>query len=112
MNIFKKILFAISMIVCMTSCSDDNKIYDSVRVVVESSSNEQIILYGIPDYDSDIKISGQYETTFNTDADFVCIRAKCYDMNTSITIKVWVNGELKDEATGIKWVYTEYIPLK
>lgn len=114
-TIFYKILLVVFALLCITSCSDDDepKVTHTVIVEVKSNTNETIWVYGIgKSPDSEVEINGNYQCALNTNGHEVYVRAKCYDFNTTITIKVWVDGVLMQEATGIKWVCTEPIVLK
>lgn len=111
---FIRLFFICFVMIFISACSnDDEPDYHTVIVEVKSNTNETIWVYGIgKSPDSEVEINGNYQCALNTNGHEVYVRAKCYDFNTTITIKVWVDGVLMQEATGIKWVCTEPIVLK
>ena len=110
---YKKIsvclIFFLGLLLCH-SCSKDN-------VQIETNSDEPVRIYGIKDSrETGVVIKKNYDTTFelgNDDFshDGFSIEARCKDENTLITIKVWVNGILKSNVSGNKYLTTRHISL-
>lgn len=117
---YKKIsvclIFFLGLLLCQ-ACSKDDTNLNIIRVKVEANSDEPVRIYGIKGSgETGVVIKKNYETTFelgNDDYlyDGFSIEARCKDDNTLITIKVWVNGKLKSNVSGNKYLSTEYISL-
>lgn len=117
---YKKIsvclIFFLGLLLCH-SCSKDNPNLNIIHVQIETNSDEPVRIYGIKDSrETGVVIKKNYDTTFelgNDDFshDGFSIEARCKDDNTLITIKVWVNGILKSNVSGNKYLTTGYILL-
>ena len=107
----------LGLLLCQ-ACSKDDTNLNIICVKVETNSDEPVRIYGIKGSgESGVVIKKNYETTFelgNDDYlyDGFSIEARCKDGNTLITIKVWVNGKLKSNVSGNKYLSTEYISMK
>ena len=80
-----------------------------VRVQIETNSDEPVRIYGIKGSgETGVVIKKNYDNTFELENEGFSIEARCKDDNTLITIKVWVNGTLKVNISGNKYLTTEY----
>lgn len=107
-NVFKQlpvfVLLLLGLLICH-SCSKDGLNQRLVRVKVEVNSDEPVKLYGIKDSgENGIVIKRNFESAFKAEKEFFSIEARCKDENTLITIKVWVNGKLKKNVSGNKFL--------
>ena len=83
-----------------------------IRVQIEANSDEPIRVYGIKDSgETGIVIKRYFEKTYETESKVFSIDARCEDENTLITIKVWINGKLKIDKFGNKYLTTGDILL-
>lgn len=112
-NLFKLLILTVLVMVSLVSCSDETE-SNSIRVRVITNTDEPIKVYGIKSEDESVTITASHDFLFNTDKKYVYFDAECMDLDTEITIKVWVNNiYIKDaEQTGIKYVRTPNILLK
>lgn len=114
--VYKKIsvclIFLLGLLLCQACSKDDNTI---IRIKIETNSDEPVRIYGIKDSgERGIIIKRNFETTYelennNYSYGGLSIEARCKDENTLITIKVWVNGELRSNVYGNKYLDTGYI---
>lgn len=114
--VYKKIsvclIFLLGLLLCQACSKDDNTI---IRIKIETNSDEPVRIYGIKDSgERGIIIKRNFETTYelennNYSYGGFSIDARCKDENTLITIKVWVNGELRSNVYGNKYLGTGYI---
>ena len=115
-NLSALIIVFLSLFICQ-ACSKDTPDLSTIRVQVETNSDEPVRIYGIKDSrETGVVIKKNYDTTFelgNDDFshDGFSIEARCKDENTLITIKVWVNGILKSNVSGNKYLTTGHISL-
>ncbi len=88
------------------SCSKDNtQDLNLVRVQVETDSEESVRIYGIKDApEAGVVVQKSYEKNFQWDGQVFSIEARCEDQNTLISIKVWVNNQLKADVSGNQYV--------
>lgn len=99
------------------ACSKDNPDLNIIHVQIEANSDEPVRIYGIKNSgETGVVIKKNYDTTFELGKDELLydgfsIEARCKDGNTLITIKVWVNGKLKSNVSGNKYLTTGYISL-
>lgn len=117
--VYKKIsvclIFFLGLLLCQ-ACKDNSN-SNIIRVQIETNSDEPVRIYGIKNSgETGLVIKKNYETTFelgNDDYSYdgVSIDARCKDGNTLITIKVWVNGKLRSNVSGNKYLTTGYISL-
>ena len=99
-------IFFLVILTCY-ACSKDTPSVNRVRVEVEANSDEPVRIYGTNSgSENGIIIRKHYDTSFVTDAVVFSIDARCKDENTLIRIKVWVNGRLKVQKDGNKYVTT------
>lgn len=112
---YKKIsvclIFVLGLLLCH-ACSKDNPNLNIIRVQVETNSDEPVRIYGIKDSgETGVVIKKNYDNTFELENEGFSIEARCKNDNTLITIKVWVNGKLKSNVSGNKYLTTGYISL-
>lgn len=97
-------IFLLGILLC-NACSKDNSDLNIIHVKVEANSDEPIRIYGVKDSgETGIVIKRTYETRYKSKYRDFSINAICKDGNTLITIKVWVNGKLKKNISGNKYV--------
>ncbi len=114
-TLFAYIVIFLVLLTC-NACSNDSP-NNIIRVQVEANTDEPVRIYGIKGSgETGVVIKKNYETTFelgNDDYlyDGFSIDARCKDGNTLITIKVWVNGKLKSNVSGNKYLTSGYISL-
>lgn len=112
MKLKKLPVFTLSLLclfVCF-ACSKDTPTLNDVRVHVEANTNEPVRIYGIKDSpESGLVIRNSYDKSFKAENEGLSIEARCNDGNTLITIKVWVNGKLKADVSGNKYLTSGYI---
>lgn len=118
--IYKKIsvclIFFLGLLLC-SACSKEDSDLNIIHVKIETNSDEPVRIYGIKNSgESGVVIKKHYETTFELGKDDfsyngLSIEARCKDGNTLITIKVWVNGKLKSNVSGNKYLTSGYISL-
>lgn len=111
----KKIpVFTLSLLclfVCF-ACSKNTPTLNDVRVHVEANTDEPVRIYGIKDFpESGLVIRNSYDKNFKAENEGLSIEARCKDENTKIMIKVWVNGKLKADVSGNKYLTSGYIKL-
>lgn len=95
------------------ACSKDTPNLGNVRVQVEANSDEPVRIYGTKDGgETGVVIKRNYDSTFKLDGDGFTIEARCNDDKTLIKINVWVNGKLKKNVSGNKFVTSGYISLR
>ena len=105
------IIILLGLFICQ-ACSKDTPSPSTVRVQIEANSDEPVRIYGIKDGgETGIVIKRSYGKTFKLEGDGFSIDARCKDENTLITIKVWVNGKLKRNVSGNKYLSSGYISL-
>lgn len=98
------VLLLLGLLICH-SCSKDGLNQRLVRVKIETNSDEPVRIYGIKDSgENGIVIKRNFESAFKAEKEFFSIEARCKDENTLITIKVWVNGKLKKNVSGNKFL--------
>lgn len=112
---YKKIsvclILLFSLLLCH-ACSKDDSNLNIIRVQIEANSDEPIRVYGIKDSgETGIVIKRYFEKTYETESKVFSIDARCEDENTLITIKVWINGKLKIDKFGNKYLTTGDILL-
>ncbi|WP_302788225.1 hypothetical protein [Phocaeicola coprophilus] len=113
-NLSALIIIFFGLFMCQ-ACSKDTPNLNTIRVQVETNSDEPVRIYGLKGGgETGIVIKKNYEETFelgNDDYlhDGFSIETRCKDGNTLITIKVWVNGKLKSNVSGNKYITTGYI---
>ena len=110
---YKKIsvclIFLFGLLLCQ-ACSKDDPNLNIVRVQIETNSDESVRIYGIKDSgETGVVIKKNYDNTFELENEGFSIEARCKDDHTLITIKVWVNGTLKADVSGNKYLTTGYI---
>lgn len=105
------IIMLFGLFICH-ACTKDTPNLNMVRVQVEANSDEPVRIYGIKDSgESGVVIKKNYDNTFEIENDGFSIDARCKDENTLITIKVWINGKLRINISGNKYLTSGYIPL-
>lgn len=105
------IIMLFGLFICH-ACTKDTPNLNMVRVQVEANSDEPVRIYGIKDSgESGVVIKKNYDNTFEIENEGFSIDARCKDENTLITIKVWINGKLRINISGNKYLTSEYIPL-
>lgn len=110
-NLSALIIIFLGLFICH-ACSKDTPNLNIIRVQVETNSDEPVRIYGTKDGgETGVVIKKNYEKTFELGNDGFSIEARCKDGNTLITIKVWVNGKLKSNVSGNKYVTSGYISL-
>lgn len=112
---YKKIsvclILLFSLLLC-NACSKDDSNLNIIRVQIEANSDEPIRVYGIKDSgETGIVIKRNFDKTYETESKAFSIDARCKDENTLITIKVWINGKLKIDKFGNKYLTTGDILL-
>lgn len=112
---YKKIsvclILLFSLLLC-NACSKDDSNLNIIRVQIEANSDEPIRVYGIKDSgETGIVIKRNFDKTYETESKAFSIDARCKDENTLITIKVWINGKLKIDRFGNKYLTTGDILL-
>lgn len=114
-HISMKINVLIILVSCLfmcNACSKDPLGMNIVHIQIKSNSDEPIRVYGTNDGgETGVVIKRNYESTFKSDSDGISIDVRCKDENTLITIKVWVNGKLKSNVSGNKYLSSGYIGL-
>ncbi len=111
---FKKssviILSLLCLLVCY-ACSDDTPEVYKVRVHIEANTNEPVRIYGLKDSSPEkgLVIRSSYNKIYKTEDNGLSIEARCNDESTLINIKVWVNGKLKADVSGNKYLTSGYI---
>ena len=101
-NLSALIIFFLGLFICQ-ACSKDTPNLSTIRVQVETNSDEPVRIYGTEDGgETGIVIKNSYDKTFELEGD---------DENTLIKINVWVNGKLKKNVSGNKYVTSGYISL-
>lgn len=112
---YKKISVCLILLFCLLlchACSKDDSNLNIIRVQIEANSDEPIRVYGVKESgETGIVIKRYYEKTFETVSKVFSIDARCKDENTLITIKVWINGKLKINRSGNKYITTGDILL-
>lgn len=112
---YKKISVCLILLFCLLlchACSKDDSNLNIIRVQIEANSDEPIRVYGVKESgEIGIVIKRYYEKTFETESKVFSIDARCKDENTLITIKVWINGKLKINRSGNKYITTGDILL-
>lgn len=112
---YKKISVCLILLFCLLlchACSKDDSNLNIIRVQIEANSDEPIRVYGVKESgETGIVIKRYYEKTFETESKVFSIYARCKDENTLITIKVWINGKLKINRSGNKYITTGDILL-
>lgn len=112
---YKKISVCLILLFCLLlchACSKDDSNLNIIRVQIEANSDEPIRVYGVKESgETGIVINRYYEKTFETESKVFSIDARCKDENTLITIKVWINGKLKINRSGNKYITTGDILL-
>lgn len=112
---YKKISVCLILLFCLLlchACSKDDSNLNIIRVQIEANSDEPIRVYGVKESgETGIVIKRYYEKTFETESKVFSIDARCKDENTLITIKVWINGKLKINRSGNKYITTGDILL-
>ncbi len=94
-------------------CSDKKKDVNDVRFTIEANTDQPVRIYSPTDQsERGTVIRSHYESSFKTDTEVFSIKARCDDETTLITIRVWVNGKLKQEVSGNKYLTTGDIWLK
>lgn len=110
-NLSALIIVFLCLFMCQ-ACSKDTPNSNTVRVQVETNSDEPVRIYGTKDGgETGVVIKNNYDKTFELEGEGFGIDARCKDGNTLITIKVWVNGKLKKNVSGNKFVTSGYISL-
>lgn len=110
-NLSALIIVFLCLFMCQ-ACSKDTPNLNTVRVQVETNSDEPVRIYGTKDGgETGVVIKNSYDKTFESEGDGFSIDARCKDGNTLITIKVWVNGKLKKNVSGNKFVTSGYVSL-
>lgn len=105
------IIILLGLFICQ-ACSKDTPSPSTVRVQIEANSDEPVRIYGIKDSgETGVVIKKNYDNTFKSDKRSFSIDARCEDDNTLITIKVWVNGKLKKNVSGNKYLTSGDITL-
>lgn len=112
---YKKISVCLILLFCLLlchACSKDDSNLNIIRVQIEANSDEPIRVYGVKESgETGIVIKRYYEKTFETESKVFSIDARCKDENTLIIIKVWINGKLKINRSGNKYITTGDILL-
>lgn len=94
-------------------CSDKKKEVNDVRFTIEANTDQPVRIYSPTDQsEMGTVIRSHYESSFRTDVTLFSIQARCDDETTLITIRVWINGKLKHEVSGNKYLTTGDIWLK
>lgn len=110
-NLSALIIVFLSLFICQ-ACSKDTPDLSTIRVQVETNSDEPVRIYGTKDGgETGIVIKNNYDKTFELEGDGFSIEARCQDQNTLIKINIWVNGKLKKNISGNKYVTSGYISL-
>lgn len=110
-NILVYLIIFVGLLLCQ-ACSKDNPDLNIIRVKIETNSDEPVRIYGIKDSgENGIVIKKNHNCTFELENKIFSIEARCKDENTLITIKVWVNGILKSNVSGNKYLTTGDISL-
>lgn len=105
------ILSLLCLFLCY-ACSKDTPNLNDVRVHVEANTNEPIRIYGIKNSsETGLVIRSNYDTSYKVENKIFSIEARCNDKNTLINIKVWVNGKLKADVSGNKYLTSGSILL-
>lgn len=100
-----------SLLLCH-ACSKDDSNLNIIRVQIEANSDEPIRVYGIKGSgETGVVIKRNFDKTYETESKVFSIDARCKDENTLITIKVWINGKLKINRSGNKYITTGDILL-
>lgn len=104
------ILSLLCLLVCY-ACSDDTPESYKVRVHIEANTNEPVRIYGLKDSSPErgLVIRSSYDKIYKTEDNGLSIEARCNDESTLINIKVWVNGKLKADVSGNKYLTSGYI---
>lgn len=94
-------------------CSDKKEVVNDVRFTIEANTDQPVRIYSPTDRsETGTVIRSHYESSFKTDTEVFSIEARCDDETTLITIRVWVNGKLKQEVSGNRHLTTGDIWLK
>lgn len=93
-------------------CSDKKEVVNDVRFTIEANIDQPVRIYSPTDKgETGTVIRKSYESSFKTGPTVFGIEARCDDETTLITIRVWVNGKLKREVSGNKYLTTGEIRL-
>ena len=93
-------------------CSDKKEVVNDVRFTIEANTDQPVRIYSPTDKgETGTVIRKSYESSFKTGPTVFGIEASCDDETTLITIRVWVNGKLKREVSGNKYLTTGEIRL-
>lgn len=93
-------------------CSDKKEVVNDVRFTIEANTDQPVRIYSPTDKgETGTVIRKSYESSFKTGPTVFGIEAHCDDETTLITIRVWVNGKLKREVSGNKYLTTGEIRL-
>ncbi len=93
-------------------CSDKKEVVNDVRFTIEANTDQPVRIYSPTDKgETGTVIRKSYESSFKTGPTVFGIEARCDDGTTLITIRVWVNGKLKREVSGNKYLTTGEIRL-
>lgn len=93
-------------------CSDKKEMVNDVRFTIEANTDQPVRIYSPTDKcETGTVIRKSYESSFKTGPTVFGIEARCDDETTLITIRVWVNGKLKREVSGNKYLTTGEIRL-
>lgn len=110
----KQLLFIMAFVSAMTlgGCSDKKETVSNVRFTIEANTDQPVRIYSPTDKsETGTVIRKSYESSFKTGPTVFGIEARCDDETTLITIRVWVNGKLKREVSGNKYLTTGEIRL-
>ena len=89
------IIVFLGLFICQ-ACSKDTPNLNTIRVQVETNSDEPVRIYGTKDGgETGIVIKKNYEKTYELEGDGFSIEARCQDENTLININILVNGKIK-----------------
>lgn len=94
------------------SCSKEDSTA-LIRVQIEGNTDEPIRCYGVNEESQNgLVIRGFFETSYTVKKPCaVQVRTRCNDPNTLITIKIWVNGKMKNDVKGNKFL-DGYVDLR
>lgn len=98
--------------IALGGCSDKKEVVNDVRFTIEANTDQPVRIYSPTDKgETGTVIRKSYESSFKTGPTAFGIEARCDDETTLITIRVWVNGKLKREVSGNKYLTTGEIRL-
>lgn len=105
------LIMLLGLLICQ-SCSKNTLPASTIRVQIEANSDAPVRIYGIEGSgERGLVVKKNYISTFKSEAATFSIDARCKDEKTLITIKVWVNGKLKKNVSGNKYLTSGEITL-